>query len=611
MIDFHTNPPRLSRNERVLLIVASGLTGLTRIWGRARSPWDWDEILFSLALRDYDVASHHPHPPGFPLFIATAKVFSFVGISEFHCLQVVSLIAGVLLVPAAFWLCRELRFNFTTSMTAALFLAFLPNVWFFGETAFSDVPSIVLVLFACALLLRGCRSGGAFLAGCALLAVAAGYRPQNLAIGIAPALIAAWHQIRDRRYARLLAGLAVGAAILFVSYGAAAWATGGWTRYSEAVRAHEQYLRTVDSFRNPNRPSLLRVAYTFFVRPYDAPIINFALALSAAWSVLVSGLRLRWSILIAIASFGPFCVAAWLVLDHFSASRFSIGYDPLIALLAADGAFLMAAAVGRIVKNEGARGWAQWFLSAALLVVMIAWTLPGIAVARRELSPPITAIQWIRENVDASKSTVYVHGSMGPYADYFLADYRLEYVEDNAPLAELKARDAWYLREGVTQMAGAHNFTWPRGRLWMLVRQRYFEVSATPMSGAADFREGWYEEESSGESAWRWMGKRSVTYLPRIDGPARLKIRLFIPIHAMSGHPVIEVHLNGVRLEKFHPEQGYVNRLYDVRAKENASNELVIISDRVVNPAAAGLGSDTRDLGVRLDDLQWFGVESK
>ncbi|MDG6146438.1 hypothetical protein NF717_12415, partial [Lactococcus formosensis] len=75
-------------------------------------------------------------------------------------------------------------------LLSALLLAFSPNVWFFGETAFSDVPSMVLVVFACALLLRGCRSDTAFFAGAIVLAGSAGMRPQNLAIGFAPVVIA-------------------------------------------------------------------------------------------------------------------------------------------------------------------------------------------------------------------------------------------------------------------------------------------------------------------------------------------------------------------------------------------------------------------------------------
>ena len=53
--------------------------------------WDWDEALFCLGMRSYDVTNHHPHPPGFPVFIATAKLLRLIIPSDFRALQVINL----------------------------------------------------------------------------------------------------------------------------------------------------------------------------------------------------------------------------------------------------------------------------------------------------------------------------------------------------------------------------------------------------------------------------------------------------------------------------------------------------------------------------------------
>jgi hypothetical protein len=38
------------------------------------APTDFDEANFVLGLRDFDVATHQPHPPGYPVFIALGKL---------------------------------------------------------------------------------------------------------------------------------------------------------------------------------------------------------------------------------------------------------------------------------------------------------------------------------------------------------------------------------------------------------------------------------------------------------------------------------------------------------------------------------------------------------
>jgi len=304
----------MAARERLILIGATLVAGASRIVAMARTPWDWDELLFMLALNRYDVASHHPHPPGFPLFILAAKVIRKLGLGNFHALQALNTIAAILIVPAMFALCRALGMRFWTSLSAGMILAFFPNVWFFGGSAFSDVPSMVLVIVAVALLLRG-----HLLTGAAVLAVAAGFRPQNLVIGLAPLAIAAWQQKRRAPFAA-----AIIAAIVGASYGAAAWLT-GWTRYRTAVDQHSTYITITDSFRAPGRPALWRLVDDFFVHPYNAPLINTIVTLLVVLSLIVSLAMRRRHVLVALAAFGPFCLMALLFLDHFSSSRFSMG----------------------------------------------------------------------------------------------------------------------------------------------------------------------------------------------------------------------------------------------------------------------------------------------
>ena len=145
------------------------------------------------------------------------------------------------------------------------------------------------------------------------------------------------------------------------------------------------------------------------------------------------------------------------MLDRLSTGRFSIGYAPLMALLAADGIRLM-------MRSDVAEGIGV----SIVLAVMIAWAWPAFAKLRDNVSPPAMAAEWIRHHADPKTSTIYVDEGMDAAAQWYLPEYR------RVPAAAA----AYQLREG--RVNSAVTFTHPRDRLWKIVRRRYFEVSVVP-----------------------------------------------------------------------------------------------------------------------------------
>ncbi|MGZ7041189.1 MAG: hypothetical protein ACXVH7_05300, partial [Thermoanaerobaculia bacterium] len=270
--------PPITPRQRQLFWILALVCAATRFLAMARSLWEWDEALFCLGMRAYDVTSHHPHPPGFPVYIAAAKIVRLIVPSDFRALQTLNLAAGMLLFPAMFLLGRELRLRYETAIVAATICAFLPNVWFFGGTAFSDVPSLTLVVFAIALFLRGCRDTNAYLIATFLLALAIGIRPQNFLIGLIPGALATWYRarssIRDVVFAAIL-----GTSIVAVAYGSAMYFSGSYDGYVHTIRGHGQYIARVDSFRAPGRPALWRIFDRFFFKQYQSAALSAVMTL--------------------------------------------------------------------------------------------------------------------------------------------------------------------------------------------------------------------------------------------------------------------------------------------------------------------------------------------
>jgi hypothetical protein len=558
----------MTAGEKLAAWLIGAGVAVTRVLALSKTPWDSDEGLFMSALRHYDVVVHHPHPPGFPLFIALAKPFTFFG--EFHALQLLSLVASVAIVPATIFLGRAVGISVRVSLIAACFLAFFPNVWFFGGTAFSDVPSMTLSMVAIALLLRGELTLAAIVTG-----VAAGIRPQTLLIVAVPALIA----FSKNGWRRALTFVAIAGVIVIAGYGAAAHVSGGWAQYRQSLVDHEQYIATHDSFRAPLRPPMWNLFDDFFLRPYYAPLINVLISLLGAISVV----RRRRPIVLLILTFAPFCLAAWALLDRFSTSRFSIGYAPMIAFIAADGLEILA----RRAAPIGA---------AVIVAIMIVWTWPALVIVHRTSSPPFSAADWVKHR----NVTAYVADEMGPIFDALLADTPHVNLPAGLPplTASMRAGDV-YVREGASSAPGAIVFQRERGHLASIARStRYFEVSIVPIRDAIQFDDGFYAPEGGG--AWRWMPRHGRIILPPHLARMRVSLVVYVPLDALHAPANLTVAFNGTVIDRIHATESNIERSYDVVARTNASNEVVIETDKTVRPPA-----DTRDLGVRINGVEW------
>jgi len=596
-------PPALTPRQRAIWWTLAVVCAATRFLARARSLWDWDEALFCLGMRSYDVTQHHPHPPGFPTFIALGHIARVFVHDDFRALQTIVLISSVLVFPAMFFLARELRMPFVTAAIAAMLFAFFPNVWFFGGAAFSDIPSIVIVVFAVAMLLRGCRDANAYLVGSFLLALAVGIRPQNFLVGLGPGLIATYYRARQNWRDVLFAAI-VGTTFVFIAFGASMHFTGSAAAYLAAVRDHSEYIARVDSYRSPDRPPLWRLFDRFFLKQYDAPPLSVATSLFVVISAAGAIRRRDKRMLVNFLTFGPFAVMAWLMLDRFSISRFSIGYIPMFAIFAADGIERAAAWLGPLVHTTATR--AEVAVGGALVLWFFAWTLPALGVVRRELSPPVLGVNAVRQHVDPRHDQLFVAFAMTPFVEYFLPKYQFLRVQDERALPLSIATPSPFLLAEI-DMTTPHGWYFRRdhNRLWNIARRHYFDVALEPVRIGPRFVSGWYAPERNSEDEWRWMAAHSVTLLPPTPGPTVLRLQFSVPIEIVPQHPTLTVMLNGALIDRIAVAQEHESRDYHVQTAPRRWNTLDLSTDHTFNPAKQHAGDDARDLGVLIRFLSW------
>jgi hypothetical protein len=155
---------------------------------------DLDALNFAMGVRDFDVAKHQPHPPGYPVFIAMAKVSTAVagglGIEapSVRGLAMLSALSGALLIPVLFLLARVLLRDETAALWTAIAGASSPLIWFNALRPLSDVTGLLAAVAAQALLvavilrLPGARTSPLLISGALLSGLAIGIRSQAFAL---------------------------------------------------------------------------------------------------------------------------------------------------------------------------------------------------------------------------------------------------------------------------------------------------------------------------------------------------------------------------------------------------------------------------------------------
>jgi hypothetical protein len=586
-------PSPLTATQKRIVLVLSIVIGLTRFLAIAQTLFDWDEALFASGVREYDVTQHHPHPPGYPLFILAAKVVHLFGVEEFRSLQVIVVLGAILLFPALFALVRELGFDFTTAICGSALFAFFPNVWLYGGTGFSDIPATTLAFAACALLLRGRGEARAYVAGAIVLGIAIGIRPTNVVLAAVPALLATYARLRARDWRAVAVAALFGGAIVGASYFGAARASASVDGYLAALAEQRRWLREVDSWRNPTRDPLPAVAKIFWVRPFWAEDALNVIGVAAAISLIAAAVRRRSAPWLTLAAFAPLAIAAWLNFDINTAARYSIGYMPVHALLAADGFRVLARRYGQIA------------LSALVIGFFVFWTWPALTTQRTTDAPPVAALQWVARNVPKGER-VWVDRVLTPMAEFLLPEHDVTIYGDSAEIPR-NERDAWVVDRRV--LPESHAFMRPHNSLWSVIRRRNFEASVSRASRLVAFVDGFYAEETERDAFFRWMRKEGRVQLPLLRGSAKLTIAMHVPVESLPAPPTLELYLNGALLDRFVASQKTLERSWTVQARGDAPDELRIVTSATYLPAKTERGSrDERELGVRIDGLTWTPV---
>lgn len=587
-----------------LIIAGLLLLGLlSRAAARPASLWEWDDIDFARAIHDFNITAHRPHPPGFPVFVALAKMAWLALRDDQAALFAVNYLFASFLGVILYLLLTEIMPDHRIALGGAILGSFAPTLWVHSGIARTDNPSLVIGLATLWLLLRGRRSNGALLSAGLLLGLGMGIRVTIVPLtGLVLALVLLG---RLRRGEWRLALAVVGVILA----GVAIWLIPlirltGWDEYQRLMQVQSAYINEHDPIWS-RYWRLDERFHGYFVRIWGAPWIMWTIY-TAAGGGIFSLLRQRhWrSVAWMGAAFIPFLAFTVIYNTPMGVVVYSMPYIPFFTSLAAAGIL----SIGRRIQSS--LGGAAIL---ALAVGMGWWSYPMVELLRREPSPPIRAAQYLRERFDPGQDRLYFDELLLPHATYFFDDSRIEEWRRDESLSlnlidpdQRSARRTYLLSTEPVPGQPRLHFHWPDGagvrQLRPLSIGRYFDIYLTELDSARNvgWGAGWYGFESAGLQNWRWMGQTGNINL--FNEADRMRLRISGRLPKEVGR--LTIRFEGRELARFDGPEIDLNILAEPPAGRLWSG-LTLTTDRTFSPKTVGSGQDARELGFQCFSLSW------
>ncbi len=339
----------------------AALTLLSRWPYRARMLYNWDAVQFALALHEFDVTKHQPHPPGYLLYVGLGRLLNLLMGDPTLAYVALAMLFSAGTTFIVYWLAKRL-YDRCTALAAAALLAVSPLSWFYGSVGLTYAGE-AFGASAVAWFAYGALAGNPrHLYWSALaLGLVGGMRPSVLVLLFPLWLGCAVIGVRSPR--RLAAAAGVLAAAVLSWLLPMLWLTGGLDAY---LRASSQLYGSV-VLRTSVLEAPLDEIFAQSRYLLESVIVGLgplALALLALpFSIRRAGWRSReWFLLAWILP-----PVAFYALVHFGQAGYVLTFLPALVILLA-GAFVEMAAAG----SERLRrpNW-RWAFTAAALVPLV------------------------------------------------------------------------------------------------------------------------------------------------------------------------------------------------------------------------------------------------
>jgi hypothetical protein len=510
--------------QRAILLGAIVVVAALHLTSIPATIWEYDESLFCLAVENFDPHNHFPPPPGYPIFIGTAKLlaplFGHVPFRTLIALSAFTAVAGFIALAFAF---RKVTgstragalgaFLFYTS-PAMLLHATLPqsdsgalallgvSIWLCGKCISEEVDTkwVALAALACALTV--------------------GWRLQ-FAIAVVPLFLVTVLLLRNWRERFI--------AIQWFGIACAAWlialitAAGGVELFWKWMSGQAAYFAEHDADISRTGRSAMQIALRFISHPWGPKWLALpVLALAALGLVDAARRRLR-VVLPVLAASAVYFAFALAMMDPADGVRYALPALPGVALFAALGVEFLR----RISKDV----FVDWAVLALYAFGAYAYTGPLLRQRVNTASPPYAAIQYLR-SVAPRNSVILYDLPLKPHSQYLLRGYtRLRVDEGLLRYGHRIDVPLYELTDSATEAPNGKVFRWETPDAYTkLTRGHYGAASVVPLPVTQRFLaiEGISPPERTRTGSWRWIGARGTIALPDL-GASSVRLTLEVP----------------------------------------------------------------------------------
>jgi 4-amino-4-deoxy-L-arabinose transferase-like glycosyltransferase len=377
-----------------------------------QTPFEGDEARFLDGIRQYDVARHSPHPPGYPVYVALSATLAWVA-GPVRGAQLASILGALLTLLTTGLVLHHLGASRGQVLLCGWLLVGVPAFAFYANVGLSDCLGAGVAACSLWALVRAIEKPDnrwRLQVAAASVALTIGVRPQLLLMVAGVGLWAVLSALTTRRWRQLLEALVAGALVSLTCWAPAVLLT-GWTRYLGVMRHQSAWMVSVEAHRRLPDAPLDSLLGHWLVRPFGTELLA-----AGFWLLVAAGTIAWWRagrrrlVIAAVASAGVYLLTAMWTMNYLTTARYILPALPMLAAMVSGVALVRRPWLSRLLVS----------LVLLLVALQLTWAAPAHLLRVRQPAPVWDALTWVAAHADPATTQVIYHKSLSPHGRYLL-----------------------------------------------------------------------------------------------------------------------------------------------------------------------------------------------